>query len=139
MSYYMSQYSTQHVLIRLIEEWRKNLDDDYIVGAVLMNLSKTFDCIPHDLLIAKLDSYGLDINLLKYINSYLDNGKLCVRINIISSNFNGIISLVPQGSVEESILFNAFFNVFSFLCNMLQFITLLTTTHFRATQKLLIN
>ena len=139
MSDYMSQYSTQHVLVRLIEEWRKNLDDDYIVGAVLMNLSKTFDCIPHDLLIAKLDSYGLDINLLKYINSYLDNGKLCVRINIINSYFNGIISLVPQGSVEEPILFNAFFNVFSFLCNMLQFITSLTTTHFRATQKLLIN
>ena len=42
------------------------------------NLSKTFDCNPHDLLITKLDSYGLDRNLLKYINSYLEN--VCVLI-----------------------------------------------------------
>ena len=78
-------YSTQHVLARLIEEWRKNLDDDYIVGGILTDLSKTFDCIPRDLLIAKLDSFGLDRNLLKYINSYLDNRKQCMRINNINS------------------------------------------------------
>ena len=78
-------YSTQHVLARLIEEWRKNLDGDYIVGGILMDLSKTFDCIPRDLLIAKLDSFGLDRNLLKYINSYLDNRKQCMRINNINS------------------------------------------------------
>ena len=88
----------------------KNLDDEYIVGGVL--LSKTFDCIPHDLLTAKLDSYGLDRNLLKYINSYIDNRKQCVRINNINNNFNDIISGVLQGSVIEPILFNAFSNDF---------------------------
>ena len=39
------------------------------------DLSKTFDCILYEILIAKLDSYGLDRNLLKYISSYLDNRK----------------------------------------------------------------
>ena len=68
ISAYIERYSTQHVLIRLIEEWRKYLDGDYIVGGVLMDLCKAFDCVSHDLLIAKLDSYGLDRNLLKYIN-----------------------------------------------------------------------
>ena len=97
ISAYREGYSTQHVLARLTEEWRKNLDDDYIVGGVLMDLSKAFDCMPHDLLIAKLDSYGLDRNLLKYINSYLDNRKQYVRINNINSSFNDIISGVPQG------------------------------------------
>ena len=69
---------TQHFLVRLIEEWRKNLDNDCVVGGVLMGLSKAFDCIPYDILIAKLDSYGLDRNLIKYINSHLDNRKQCV-------------------------------------------------------------
>ena len=43
-----------------------------------MGLSKAFDCIPYDILIAKLDSYGLDRNLIKYINSHWDNRKQCV-------------------------------------------------------------
>ena len=79
-----------------------------------MNLFKAFDCIPHDLLIAKLDSYGLDRNLPKYINSYLDNRKQYLRINNINSSFNDIISGVPQGSIIGPILFNAFFNDFFF-------------------------
>ena len=76
-----------------------------------MDLSKTFDCILYDLFIAKL---GLDKNLQKYINSYLDNRKQCVRINDINSAFNDIILGVPQGSVVGPILFNAFFNDFFF-------------------------
>ena len=49
ISFYREGYSTQHVLVRLIEECQKNLDDDYIFGGVLMDLSKVFDCIPSDL------------------------------------------------------------------------------------------
>ena len=45
---YRESYNTQHVLIRLIEEWRKSLDNNYFIGAVLMDLSKAFDCIRHD-------------------------------------------------------------------------------------------
>ena len=53
ISAYIESYNIQHVLIRLIEEWRKNLDINYFIGAFLMDLSKTFDCITHDLVIAK--------------------------------------------------------------------------------------
>ena len=66
---------------------KKIVDDDYIVGGVFMDLSTVFDCIAQDLLIAKLDSYDLDRNLLKYINSYLDNRKQCVRTNSQGSNY----------------------------------------------------
>ena len=48
------------------EEWRK-LDDNFVVGAVLTDFSKAFDCIPHDLLIAKLAAYGLSEEALMYI------------------------------------------------------------------------
>ena len=67
ISAYRESYNTQHVLIRLIEEWRKILDNNYFIGAVLMDLSKAFDCIPHDLIIAKLAAYGFDKNMICYI------------------------------------------------------------------------
>ena len=105
---YRERYSTQHVLIRLIEdeEWRLSLDNDYVVGAILMDLSKAFDCIPHDLLIAKLAAYGLDENSLVYIYSYVKRREQCVRINNTYSKFQLILPGVPQGSVLGPILFN---------------------------------
>ena len=103
-STYRESYNTQHVLmymymyIRLIEEWRKNLDNNYFIGAVLMDLSKAFDCIPHDLVIAKLAAYGFDKNMICYIYSYLKSRKQCVSVNNIKSTFEEIISGVPQRS-----------------------------------------
>ena len=55
---YRENYSSSHVLIRLIENWKQALDENFVVGAVLMDLSKSFDRIPQDLLIAKLYTYG---------------------------------------------------------------------------------
>ena len=77
---YRELYNTQHVLIKLIEEWRKNLDNNYFIGAVLMNLSNAFDCISHDLVIAKLAAYGFDKKMICYIYSYLKSRKQCVSV-----------------------------------------------------------
>ena len=62
---------TKHVLITIIKEQRKNFDDSYFVGVVLMDLSKAFDCIPNDLIITKLAACGFDKNILYFICSYL--------------------------------------------------------------------
>ena len=70
VSAYKKSYSSNHVLLKLIEEQNKSLDDKNIIGAVLMDLSKAFDCIPHDLLIAKLHAYGLSMNAITFIYSY---------------------------------------------------------------------
>ena len=83
LSAYRENYSTQHVLIRLVEEWKKHLDNDEVVVGVLMDLSKAFDCISNDLLIAKLSAYGFDKTALKYIYSYFKKRKPCVRTNNI--------------------------------------------------------
>ena len=50
LSAYRKNYNTQHVLLRLLEEWRELLDNNMTVGGILMDLSKAYDCVPHDLL-----------------------------------------------------------------------------------------
>ena len=64
-------YSTQHALFKLLQSWQKELDEKGMVATVLMYLSKAYDRIPHDLLIAKLSAYGIDSVALLLISDYL--------------------------------------------------------------------
>ena len=75
-----------------------------------MGSSEEFDCIPHDLLIAKLHAYGLNCDTVTFLNSYSNNRKQNVRINNIFSALQYILSAVPQGSILGPILFNIFLN-----------------------------
>ena len=70
---YRQGFSTQHALIKLIESWRQSLDSRGYSGAVLMDLSKAFDTINHELLIAKLHAYGFNKESLELILDYLSN------------------------------------------------------------------
>ena len=56
--YFKKGYSTQQCLIAFIEKWKSAIDQGKSFGAVLTDLSKAFDCLPHELLIAKLHAYG---------------------------------------------------------------------------------
>ena len=102
VSVYRKNYCTQHVITRLVEEWREHLDKNLVVGAVLTDLSKAFNCIAQDLLIAKLEAHGFSKSALRYVYSYLKNRKQCVRKNNTYSNCQKIISDVPQGSILGS-------------------------------------
>ena len=82
VSAYRKYYSSQHVLIGLLEEWRKCLDKNYVLGGVLADLYKAFDCVAQNLLIAKLEAYGINKYVLVYFHSYLSNRKRCVSINV---------------------------------------------------------
>jgi hypothetical protein len=93
---YRKKYSSNNVLMRLIENWKLHMDNKHFVVAVLMDLSKAFDCIPHDLLIAKMHAYGFDDDTLILFYSYLKNRKQSVKVNNTLSNFLFLISGVPK-------------------------------------------
>ena len=100
ISAYTKSYSPQRVPIRLLQEWIEKLDKNFIVGAVLMDLSKAFDCIPHDLIIAKLAAYGIETETIRLVYSYLKGQKQCLLIKNTYGNYNEIICGVPQGSIK---------------------------------------
>ena len=68
-------YSAQHCLLVMVEKWRQCLDNGGVSGALLTDLSKAFDCILYDLLIAKLAADGFDYNSLQMLQSHLSNRK----------------------------------------------------------------
>ena len=107
---YRRNFSCQNVLLRLIEQWRQHLDSNKIVGAVLVDLSKAFDCLPHDLLTAKLQAYGLSREMVKLVYSYLKDRKQAVKVKGFVGILESIISGVPQRSILCPILFNIFIN-----------------------------
>ena len=64
-------HSTQYFLTRLIQSLEKGLDNSDLVGTILMDLSNAYEGLPHDVLLAKLEAYGLDKPSLSLVNGYL--------------------------------------------------------------------
>ena len=108
--------STQTCLIYLVEKWKRSLDRSGKCGVLLTDLSKAFDCLLHDLLIAKLEAYGFEHKALYLIFNYLSNRLQRVKINSSYSSWKGIKTGVPQGSILGPTLYNLNSNdVFLFL------------------------
>ena len=88
---------------------RKGVTDNHkAFGALLTDLSKAFDCLSHDLLIAKLHAYGLDIDSLNIPKDYLSSSKQRTKVDSFYSPWEAILSGVPQGSILGPLLFNTF-------------------------------
>ena len=68
-------FSAQHCLLAMLEKWKAAVDNKKAFGALLTDLSKAFDCLPHDILLAKLNAYGFSLSALKLVQSYLSNRK----------------------------------------------------------------
>ena len=57
----------------MLEKWKQSVDGGKVFGALLTDLYKAFDCLDHELLIAKLNAYGFSLSALRLINDYLSN------------------------------------------------------------------
>ena len=101
---YRKGFNTTLSLLSLVETWKCANDQNKVFGAVLIDLSKAFDCMSHDLLIAKLYAYGLNSNATNVIIDYLKNRKQRTRVGTKYSDWCGIDTGVPQGSIYNSMV-----------------------------------
>ena len=74
-------FNAQYCLLAMIEKWHKTLDKGGETGVVLTDLSKAFDCIDHNLLIAKLDAYGFEKQSIDFLHSYLTKRKQRTKVD----------------------------------------------------------
>ena len=107
---FRKNHNTQHSLLKMLELWKEALDKGKSVGAIFMDLSKAFDTLNHDLLIAKLEAYGFSKNSLNYIQSYLRNRLQRRNVNNNFSVWKDIFAGVLQGSILGPLMFNIYIN-----------------------------
>ena len=101
-------FNAQHCFLAILEKWKKAVDTKNVFGFLLTDLSKAFDCLPHDLIIAKLNAYGFILPALNRIQNYLGNRKQRTKINDSYSPWSDIIFGVPRDSILGPLLLNIF-------------------------------
>ena len=102
---FRQKYSTVHALISLTEHIRKNLNEGNISCGIFVDLQKVFDTDEHDILLSKLEHYGVRGLTNEWLKSYISNRKQYVSINGFDSNLADVKFGIPQRSVLSPLLF----------------------------------
>ena len=112
---YRKEYNCQIAMVSMIERLKKSRDNREYAACVLLDLSKAFDTINHELLIAKMFAYGFSLDALKIVHSYLSDRWHRTKIDGSYSTWRKILQGMPQGSVNGPKWFNIYLNDLFFL------------------------
>ena len=104
------RHSTESILIKMTDDWLAAMDQGFYTGAIFLDLRKAFDVVNHDLLMAKLQTYGCSSSTLLWFRSYLSDRRQCVNLAGAVSDTEVLRSGVPQGSILGPVLFLLFVN-----------------------------
>ena len=107
---FRNKYSTTHALLNLTEDIRKALDENLFSIGIFIDLQKAFDTVDHEILLTKLNYYGVRGVANEWFRSYLKNRQQFVSINGFNSNLTKMLYGVPQGSVLGPLLFLIYIN-----------------------------
>ena len=92
---FRAKHNKQHALLKMIETWRAMLNKGNKVGAIIMDLSKAFDTLNHNLLLCKLKAYSFNKNALTFIQSYFTNRHQRTKVGDKFSKWQRISTDVP--------------------------------------------
>ena len=100
--------SCEVALVSGLDSWLGEVDKGQMVGALLLDMSKAFDTVPHQMLLAELEKIGCGLDSLRWFHDYLTNRKQMVVLDSKTTNWQTVGRGVPQGSCLSPLLFNIF-------------------------------
>ena len=86
-------------LVKMVDDWCLALDSKKVTGSIVIDLSKAFDSICHNLLLAKLRACGVGEEAIDFLHSYLSGRKQRMKVNGVFSDWLRVYCGVPQGSL----------------------------------------
>ena len=107
---YRANHNTTTALLQMYDVWLEALENDEVAAVCFLDMSAAFDIVDHNILIQKLEIYGFDSGMLKWISSYLEDRYQCVSIDGCLSRLKLVQHGVPQGSILGPLLYILFTN-----------------------------